>query len=105
MKTNLTDFTIHYLGKWSENLFYIDEFRDLVGGKLFDFGFDPIFRQLSDRTGFKYIHFVNEARTKVLEGQDPQEVLYYYDLVLEDRRMEEEWLGKLYGRNCKDAWS
>lgn len=84
MFKNIKEFGTKHLGVWSDNLSLINDFRQLVGSKMFDFGFDPVFHKLQEVTYTKYIDFLKEARNKILNGEDPQEVLHYYDIMLQD---------------------
>lgn len=94
-----------YMCYWSETLNATDYFRELVGYKLFDCDFDPIFTELSRRSCRKYIDWLYEARTKIYKGEDPYDVLSHYDTVLQDLIMEDKKYGKSYGTSCKDARS
>lgn len=94
-----TAFIRHTFCKWSENLGIIDDFYDLVGHKLFECDFNPIFTELEKRSCKKYIDWLIEARNKIYEGKDPYDVLSYYDMVLADLIMEDEKHGKSYGRS------
>ena len=89
----MNEFKTIYLGKWSDNLSIIHEFIDIVGPKLFDCDFDPIFTELEKRSCKKYIDWLIEARSKILEGKDLYDVLSYYDMVLADLIMEDEKYG------------
>ena len=61
----------------------INSFSNFVGNKLFDCDFDPIFTQLSIKTPFSYIEWLADARRRINKGEDPYNVLSYYDEILE----------------------
>lgn len=81
-------FTI-YLCLWLETRKDIDRFRELVGDKLFDCDFDPIFTELSIRSCRKYIDWLYDARNKICRGENPYKVLAHYDIILQDLIQEE----------------
>ena len=60
-----------------------NNFSNFVGDKLFDCDFDSIFMQLSIKTPCSYIEWLADARRRISKGEDPYEVLSYYDKVLE----------------------
>lgn len=76
------DFSTTYLGNWSETLKDIESFRELIGDKLFECDFDPMFTELSRRSCRQYIDWLYEARTKICSGENPYKVLACYDIVL-----------------------
>lgn len=100
-----SNFYTYHFCKWTETLKDIDMFRELVGNKLFDCDFDPIFIELSKRTGRAYIDWLYEARAEIYGGKDPYDVLSHYDIILQDLIMEDKKYGKSYGRSCKEDLS
>lgn len=80
-----SDFSTRYLCQWSETLRDIDAFRELVGDKLFE-DLDPIFTELSIRSGCEYIDWLYEARAEICMGRNPYEVLSHYNIVLKNLR-------------------
>ena len=99
------NYSTTYLGQWPDTLKDIDSFCKLVGDKLFDCDFDPIFTELSRRSCRRYIDWLYEARDKICSGENPYKVLAYYDVVLRDLITEDKKYGKSYGRSRKDARS
>lgn len=61
----------------------INNFSNFVGDKLFDCDFSPIFTQLSIKTPCSYIEWLADAEQRISKGEDPYNVLSYYDEILE----------------------
>lgn len=97
------DFYTRYICQWSKTLEDIDMFREFVGDKLFECDFDPIFTELSIRSGREYIDWLYEARAEICRGKNPYDVSSHYDIILQDLIMEDKKYGKSYGRSRKDA--
>ena len=78
------DFSTRYLCQWSEIFKDIHDFRELVGDKLFECDFNPIFTELSRRSCRSYIDWLYDARNEICRGKDPYDVLSNYDIILRD---------------------
>lgn len=79
-----SDFYTRYLCRLSETLEDIYNFRELVGDKLFECDFNPIFMELSRRSCRSYIDWLYDARNEICRGKDPYNVLSHYDIILRD---------------------